>query len=126
MELSYAERFILMQALIVRRVPAHTRITPQLLLEALQADNELVMVKTPKLYFNDGLYNISQEVDICVEEGLIEDGNSRQISRAKFAVSLRRTPLGDMFLNSLGDTLKDALDDMPMSDVGILDFLSLL
>jgi hypothetical protein len=124
--MNYAERFILMQALIVRRVPSHTRITPELLLKALRADNELVRQRTPDLYFQDDIGDIQREVDICLEEGLIEDSLGRKIDRTKFAVSLRRTPLGECFLGSLGSDLEEALDSMPMSDIGVLDFLSLL
>lgn len=70
--------------------------------------------------------DIDDEVDICVEEGLIEDGLGRKIGRFNQAVTLRRTPKGNVFIKSLGATLTAALDEMPMSDVGVLDFLSLL
>jgi hypothetical protein len=126
MTLNYAERFMSMQALIVRRVPANSRITPKLLVEALQADNELVREKRPDLYYDDGLMDIAGEVNICVEQGLIEDGNGRKIGRYNQAITLRRTELGEMFLNSLEPRFAEALDDMPMSDVGVLDFLSLI
>ena len=122
---NYAERFLLLQALIVRRVPANSRIASQLLMEALQADNELVMKERPELYYH-GMMNISQEVDICIEEELIEDGLGRKIGRVAHAITLRRTKRGQMFLDSLGESLSEALDSMPMSDVGVLDFLSLL
>lgn len=123
---NYAERFLLMQALIVRRVPATARITPQLLLEALQADSELVKEKCPDLYYDHFETNLSQEVDICVEEGLIEEGLGRTVKSHRHAVSLKRTPTGQQFLDSMEPRLEDALDSMPMSDVGVLDFLSLL
>ena len=125
MDRNYAERFLLLQALIIRRVPENSRIAPQLLMEALVADNEVVLTGRPGLYFN-GMKNISQEVDICLEEELIEDGLGRKIGRNAQAITLRRTKKGQMFLDSLGKDLADALDSMPMSDVGVLDFLSLL
>jgi hypothetical protein len=123
---NYAERFLLMQALIVRRVPLTSRITPTLLIEALQADNELVRERCPDLYYDGGLMDLKKEVDICVEEELIEDGNGRKIGRHSQAVTLRRTERGERMLSSLEPRLEEALDSMPMSDVGVLDFLSLL
>jgi len=124
---NYAERFLLLQAMIVRRVPHNSTIGLTLLLEALQADYELVKDRCPELYFNDNaLLNLRREVDICLEEALIEDSLRRKIGRADQAVALRRTDHGDRLLSSLEPWLEDALDSMPMSDVGVLDFLSLL
>jgi len=128
--LNYAERFLLLKALIVRRVPTNSRIPSLLLMEALQADNELVKEQAPHLYFNDYLRNISQEVGICVEEGLIEDGalvrKGRIVPIAVTPKTYKRTRLGETFLKCLEPSLEGALDEMPMSDVGILDFLSLI
>ena len=130
MTINYAERLLLLQALIVRRVPAASRITPILLMEALQADNALVKEETPHLYFNDHLKNLSQEVAACVDAGLIEDGTPKKVKNrwttAPVCKSYRRTPLGDQYLTSMESRLEELLDSMPMSDVGILDFLSLL
>ena len=127
---NYAERFMLMQALIVRRVPGDARITPILLMEALQADYALVEKKTPQFYFSDYRKNISQEVAACVDAGLIEDGTPRKVKNrwtiAPVCKSYRRTSLGDLLLSSLEPRFQEALDSMPMSDVGILDFLSLI
>lgn len=130
--LKYAERFLLLKALIVRRVPTNSRISSLLLMRALQADHELVKEKTPHLYFSDYLKNISQEVAACVEETLIEDGRVPAVKSRRFtrqdpkSKTYRRTRLGDQFLNSLEPRFQDDLDSMPMSDTGILDFLSLL
>lgn len=130
--LNYAERFLLLQALIIRRVPTNSRIPSLILMEALQADHKLVKEKAPHLYFNDHLKNISQEVAICVETNLIEDGQVPAVRSRRFArqapksKTYRRTRLGDQFLNSLEPRLEEALDEMPMSNVAVLDFLSLL
>lgn len=124
---NYAERFLLLQAMIVRRVPLNSTIGLTLLLEALQEDYKLVKDRCPELYFNDDvLTNLRREVDICLEEDLIGDSLSRKIGRADQAVALRRTSQGDRLLSSLEPWLEEALDSMPMSDVGVLDFLSLL
>jgi hypothetical protein len=129
--LNYAERLLLLQALIIRRVPSTSRITPVLLLEALQGDIELVREKRPDLYFQHFSKNLSQEVQACVEVGYLEDGSERRPGRwsknfRPGPVSYKRTEEGDRLLNSLGVRLGNSLDEMPMSDVGLLDFLSLL
>lgn len=122
MTLSVGERFILLQAMIVRRVPSTSKVTHQLLMEALQADNELVLETRPDLHYKYSNMNISQEVDVLIEMELIE---AIQIRPSK-PVVLRRTSQGDVLLKCLEPRLTEALDDMPMSDVGMLDFLSLL
>jgi len=125
---NYAERLLLLQALIVRRVPAGARVSSILLMEALQADNELVKEDCPLLYFDCGA--ISKEVAACVDAGLIDDGLPRKVknrwTQAVVVKTYRRTPLGDQFVNTLEPGLQRDLDSMPMSDVGILDFLSLI
>jgi len=133
MTANYAERLLLLQALIVRRVPFNTRITSLLLMEALQADDALVKEQTPLLHFKDSYKNISQEVAACVDAGLIDDGQVSVVSSRRHARQVkpkaktyRRTRLGDQYLNSLEPGLRANLDSMPMSDVGILDFLSLI
>jgi len=124
---NYAERFLLLQAMIVRRVPFNSTIGFTLLLEALEEDYKLVKDRCPEFYFNDNaMRNLRQEVDICVKEDLIGDSLRRKIGRADQAVALRRTEHGDRLLSSLEPWLEEALDSMPMSDVGVLDFLSQL
>ena len=128
-EFNYSERLLLLQAMIVRRVPSHRqsqRIQPQLLMESLQADLELVREQTPELYFQDFINNLSDEVDICVDEGLIEDGWARRMGRLIRLAEYRRTKTGQQLLDTMEPRLAEALDSMPMSDVGILDFLSLI
>lgn len=125
---SIGERRILLKAMIVRRVPKNTRIESLLLMEALQADHEKVQQETPHLYFANWHSFLAQEVDDCLLQELIDDGvrivRGQRHGPAKHGYI--RTDLGDLFLKTLGDRLSDALDDMPMSDVGVLDFLSLL
>lgn len=123
---NYAERFLLMQALIVRRVPQNSKIAPALLLEAVAADMEKVRLRRPELYFGGGTENIGREINICIEEGLIQDALGRLIGDHTQATGLRRTAMGAMLISSLEPRLEDDLDSMPMSDVGVLDFLSLL
>lgn len=119
MQINFAERLILLQALIIRRVPKNARIERQLLLEALQADDKLVQERKPDLYFHHTQLSLGQEVNTCIDLEYIEAG-------AKGCTSLRRTRLGDQFLSILEEHLEDHLDNMPMSEVGVLDFLSYL
>jgi len=132
MALNYAERLLLLQALIVRRVPLNSRISSILLMEALQADNALVQAEQPDLYYQHFNTNLAQEVDICIDVGYIEDGVSPRKTRfgknrsTPKPPTYRRTEEGNRLLNSFERRLEDALDSMPMSDVGLLDFLSLL
>jgi len=130
---NYAERLLLLQALIVRRVPTASRIKSVFLMEALQADEALVKKQTPLLHFKDRYENISQEVTACVGAGLIDDGSIKVTKRRRVTgncrpipITYKRTALGDQFLNTLEPGIQADLDSMPMSDVGILDFLSLL
>jgi len=128
---NYAERLLLLQAMIVRRVPSTSRIAPVLLLEALQGDIELVREKRPDLYFQHFSNNLSQEVQACVEVGYLEDGSELRPGRwsknlRPGPVSYKRTEEGDRLLSSLEVRLEGSLDEMPMSDVGVLDFLGML
>lgn len=124
----FGDRLILLKAMIVRRIPKNRRIESTLLMEALQADHELVREQTPHLYFSDWGSWLGQEVDDCLEQELIDDGvkviKGRRHGPA--VAGYQRTDLGNLFLRTLEPKLAEALEDMPMSDVGVLDFLSLL
>lgn len=127
-EYSFGERMILLKAMIVRRIPRHKRIESQLLMGALQADHELVREETPNLYFSTWYSYIGQEVDDCLEQELVDDG-VKIIKGSRHGPPTHgytRTDLGDLFLRTLEPRLAEALEEMPMSDVGVLDFLSLL
>lgn len=127
-EYSVGERLILLKAMIVRRVPKNTRIEAQLLMEALQADHELVREETPNLYFSHWDEYLGREVDDCLAQELIDDGVTivKGKRRGPQKHGYTRTSLGDLFLRTLEPRLAEALEEMPMSDVGVLDFLSLL
>jgi hypothetical protein len=124
------DRLLLMQAMIVRRVPMATRITSIMLMERLQEDHQLVAEKAPHYYFSDDKYSLSGEVQSCVDIGLIEDGTTSAVKNrwtmAPTPRTYKRTAMGDQFLRTLEDRFQQALDDMPMSDKGLLDFLSLI
>ena len=125
---SEGERLLLLQAMVVRRVPEKSRVESSLLMEALQADHELVRQNTPHLYFNDWHTFVGMEVDNCVEQELLDDGIRivKGVRRGPAISSYTRTDLGNLFLKTLEPRLADALEEMPMSDVGMLDFLGLL
>lgn len=94
-------------------------------MEALEADQKLVQQRTPDLYFTDAFtMHMSQEIEMCVDEEWIEDGWANRIGRR--LPEYRRTEKGQRMLDSLEPILAEALDDMPMSSIGVLDFLSLL
>jgi hypothetical protein len=118
---------LLLKAMIVRRVPKTSRIESQLLMEALQADHERVRVETPHLYFSHWDEYLAREVDYCRDQELIDDGvrTVKGKRRGPNTHGYTRTSLGDIFLRTLEPKLAQALEDMPMSDVGVLDFLSL-
>lgn len=122
------ERLILLKAMIVRRVPRQKRIESQLLMEALQADHDLVRQDTPHLYFSHWDEYLGREVEDCCEQELIDDGVRvvKGKRRSPPTHGYTRTDLGDLFLRTLEPRLAEALEEMPMSDVGVLDFLSLL
>lgn len=123
---SVGERLLLLKAMIVRRVPKTRRIESQLLFEALQADHELVRVQTPHLYFTNWRNYLGAEVDECVGQELLDDGINKATGRGPTTHGYTRTKLGDLYLRTLEPRLEEALDSMPMSDVGVLDFLGLL
>jgi hypothetical protein len=127
---NYAERLLLLQAMIVRRVPSHrqsSRIQPALLMEALEADLELVRQRTPDLYLNDNFtIGMQGEVTVCVVEEWIEGGWAKRMGKMISLPEYRRTEKGQRMLDSLEPRLAEALEDMSMSDVGVLDFLGLL
>ncbi len=125
-ELSVCERHLLMKAMIVRRVPNVVWIKSQLLMEALQADYELVRSKTPEYYYAEWNWWISREVDECIEQELISDGINKKTGKGPTNHGFTRTSLGNTYLRTLEPRLAEALDFMPMSDVGVLDFLSLI
>lgn len=126
MNLAYSERLLLLKALIVQRTPDSRRITHQLLLEALQADLNKIRIDRPDLYYNHDSATIETEIEICVEEGLIEGEASRD-NRIMFTrKTLRRTSLGNLFLKTLENKLAQALEEVPMSNTHILDFLGLV
>ena len=125
---SLGERLLLLKCMVVRRVPSARRIESQLLMEALQADHELVRNKSPHLYFNAWDSYIGQEVEDCVELELLDNGV--KLVRGKPVLpttsGYTRTKLGCIFLETLEPRLLDALDQMPMSNIGVLDFLGLM
>lgn len=116
MPLNEAERFLLFQATIVRRVPRNRWIPSQTLMEALQADDALVAEQCPEYWYQYFQLNLSQELAVCIEEGLVESSSR----------GFKRTADGERLLTSLEPHLAEVLDAMPMSKVGVLDFLSLL
>lgn len=126
-EYSVGERLLLLMAMIVRRVPEKRRIESQLLLEALQADHELVRKNTPHLYFTNWHDYLGQEVEQCLQMELIDDGvkivKGKRIGPPTHGYI--RTEGGSLFLKTLEPRLAGPLEDMPMSSVGVLDFLSL-
>lgn len=117
-----SERLLLLWACIVRRVPSTAWITSDLLLQMIERDQSLVQAKAPQYYYcYDQMIGYEYEIAAVVENGLIEESANRS-STPKY----RRTPLGDVFLKSIEPRLSDALDQMPMTDEGLLDFLGLL
>ncbi len=124
---SEIERMLLLKAMIVRRVPLKRRIESMLLMEALQADHELVRERTPNLYFSNWANWLGAEVDECLVQELIDDGVKlvKGVKKGPVAHGYIRTPTGDLYLRTLEPRLAEALEEMPMSDVGVLDFLSL-
>ena len=124
-ELTVVERHLLMKAMILRRVPSNRRIDSLLLMSALGADYELVRKETPQYYYADWNWWIAQEVEACVEQELVFDGVNKQTGKGPPTHGYTRTNLGDIYLRTLEPRLADALEAMPMSDVGVLDFLSL-
>ncbi|MGE3483717.1 MAG: hypothetical protein AB7L09_03175 [Nitrospira sp.] len=123
---TYADRMLLLKAMIVRRVPRERRIASAMLMTALQADQELVRERTPQYYFSDWRSWTSSEVNSVLEQELIDDGINKKTGHGPPVLGYIRTRLGDIFLLSLEPRLAMALDEMPMSDVAVLDFLSLL
>lgn len=124
-ELTVNERYLLMKAMIVRRVPANRRINSVLLMEALEADYELVRIDTPHYYYAGWNSWIAQEVSVCEDQELIFDGINKSTGKGPPMHGYTRTNLGEIYLKTLEFPLSEALEDMPMSDVGVLDFLSL-
>jgi hypothetical protein len=109
----------MLKACIVRRTPRSSWISSEALLKALQEDNDLVRTKTPQYYFSDALMNLSQELDLVVEEELI-------LRSGKGGRQYQRTKLGDIFLKAMEPKLASVLDEMPMTGEDLLDFLSML
>ena len=119
MPLPLGERILLRKALVLRRVFDGKSVPIDQLLKFLEEDEELVREKAPQFYYADANFDLRAEIDDCVDDGLIEW--TIPIGSGQ---TLRRTKLGNQFMQTLEPRLQNGVDDMPMSGDAILDFLA--
>ena len=116
---TYADRFLLRKAAIVRRVPPDRQIELSKLLHYHQLDMKaLAASESLPYYFSDmnDADDQSLAVTECASDGILEISSNNRVSR---------TRTGELFLRSLEPRLVTMLDEIPMSLEDLLDYLAM-